>query len=210
MDLGGPGKICSRIRSTVRIVFPLGLAAFVILAGCSHDSGSRIRVELRDAPEAKLANQEDFPSYSCPEADHGDIDPKMASPEGHKVKLSWNLSTSSYGPNGKNVFYCVYRTKDGAVQETNPKSAYACANCQRVTAYAVQATTTTDVHVEDRAHYCYVAIAIDVSKKSDISNKNFSGFSNQAPAVIPPATDLPFCGEKAAKQAATKKDRSHH
>jgi len=64
-------------------------------------------------------------------------------------------------------------------------------------------TADPDGDVEDRAHYCYVAVAIDTR------NGKISGFSNPAPAVIPPATDLPSCGQNVAKKANTKKNRSH-
>ena len=206
MDLRDPGKNCLRIRSAIRIVLSVGLAASVILTGCSHDSGSRIHVELRDPPESKSAGQTDSTNkYSCPDADHGDTDGQTDSSGGHSVKLSWNLSTSSTGPNDEKILYCIYRTRDGAVQQKKQGSNYPCANCQRVTKIAVKGTTTDpDRNVENGARYCYVAVAIDVS------NGKVSGFSNQAPAVIPPGAGPFSCDAQTNdKQRDRKNSRGH-
>jgi hypothetical protein len=198
MDLGDPGRICPPIRSAVR-AFSVGLAAFVILTGCSHDSGSRIRVELRDTPEPKAAAQIGSNRYPCPEADHGDTSGQAVSLTGHSVKLSWNASTSSSGPKDEKILYCLYRTKDGPVQkDTNSP----CSNCQRVTKFAVQGTSTDpDGDVEDRAHYCYVAVAVNTK------TKEISGFSNQAAAVIPPPPFAAFsCDKKKIEKQGDSKD----
>lgn len=205
MDREDPGKVCSRIRSVVRIVFSVSLAALAILAGCSRDSGSRIHVELHDIPEAKPAAQTVIKTdLSCPVGDLPDVDFQTGRSPNHSVKLSWNLSTSSYGPNGKNIFYCLYRT-DGRAVEKNTSSKYPCAGCRRVTKTPVPgATTDPDQYVKDGAQYCYVAVAID------IRSGKLSDFSNQAGAAIPPSTDRPSCIQQTnAKQANAKKRRDH-
>ena len=204
MDRGDPGKICSRIRAVVRIVFSVGLAALVILTGCSRDSGSRIHVELHDIPEAKPAAQTVIKTgLSCPAGDLPDVDSQTARSSNHSVKLSWNLSTSSYGPNGKNIFYCLYRTDGGGAVEKNTSSKYPCAGCRRVTKTPVPGTTTDpDQYVKDGAQYCYVAVAFD------ITSGKLSDFSNQAGAAIPPSTDRPSCiPQTGGKQADAKKRR---
>lgn len=205
MDLGDPGRICSRIRSAVRAI-SAGLAALIILTGCSHDSGSRIHVELRDTPQSKPPQTAAPKDYACPETDLGDTNGHPISPEGHKVKLSWNPSTSSTGPNDVNILYCLYRTKGGPVQKNTTTSQSPCSNCKRVTKFAVQGTTTDpDGDVEVGSRYCYVAVAVDVR------NKKVSGFSNPAPALIPPATGPFSCDiQTTEKQGNTKHARAHH
>lgn len=92
-SLGDPGKVCSRIRSVVRIVFSVSLAALVVLTGCSRDSGSRIHVNLHDIPEAKPAAQTVIKTDpSCPAGDRPDVDFRTARSPNHSVKLSWNLA----------------------------------------------------------------------------------------------------------------------
>lgn len=204
MDLGDPGKGCWRPRSAVRIALIVALPILVVLTGCTHDSGSRIHVELRDTPQSKPAAQTAAPKdYPCPETNLGDTNGHLVSPEGHNVKLSWNPSTSSTGPNDVNILYCLYRTKGGAVQKdtTSP-----CSDCQRVTKFAVQGTTTDpDGDVEIGSRYCYVAVAVDVR------NKKVSGFSNPAPALIPPASGPFSCDPQTTdKQGDSKNHRGRH
>jgi len=209
MGLGDRERVCSH-RSAALIAFSV-LAPFVVLTGCSHDSGSRIRVELRDSPESKPAAQNVAKeTYPCPEAVYGDTNGHLVSPEGHSVKLSWNPSTSSTGPNDVNILYCHYRTEEGPVQKNNTKSKSLCLNCKRVTKFAVRGTTTDpDGDVGTGHRYCYVAVAIDVRSKIDVSDyKKISDFSNQAAAVIPPPPPgtLSCVGQANEKQG----DRKNH
>jgi hypothetical protein len=202
MDPGDPVKTYSLMLSAIRIVF--SAVALVILLNCSRDSGSQIRVELRDIPESKATSQTAPKTDSlCPVGDLPDTNIQTAPSKNHSVKLSWNLSASSNGPDGKNIGYCLYRSEGGPVQKSSAQSMFPCERCQRVTKTPVQGTTTDpDRNVEDGAHYCYVAVAID------IRNGKLSGFSNQADAVLPPSTDRPFCTALiSTKQADRKKPR---
>jgi hypothetical protein len=165
------------------------LCAVLLLDSCSRSSESRIRVELHDLPEAiptaTALRKPDPPS--CPPGDPANND-ALSIPAGeHKVTLSWKASTSS-GSDGKDIHYCLYRTKGGRVQaNAGTKTKSPCVNCQRVTLEAVTDTIYKDDHVENDSHYCYVAIAIQTG------NGNPSSFSNQADAVIPPRKEAPFC-----------------
>lgn len=76
-----------------------------------------------------------------------------------------------------------------------------CVNCQRVTPEPVRGTIYKDAHVENGAHYCYVAIAIDAASNSS------SDFSNQTDAVIPPKVEAPFCTPRNTQDAPTKNRR---
>ena len=93
------------------------------------------------------------------------------------------------GPDGKDIHYCLYRTKGGRVQaNAGTKTKSPCVNCQRVTLEAVTDTIYKDDRVEnDSRYYCYVAIAIQTG------NGKPSSFSNQADAVVPPKKEAPFC-----------------
>ena len=198
MGLEDPRKSRSRIRSAVEIAFYVCAVAFMILMGCSRDSGSRIRVELRDLPQAKPTTETE-PQDSCTAADPIPTLGPSSLWAGHHVTLSWHPSTSANGPNGKNIRYCVYRTKGGPVhpaQTQNGTPGPPCINCQRITEVAVNGTTAFDSQLEIGARYCYVAVAID------ISNRKRSTFLNPAAVVIPPATDPPSCNlQSDAKQA---------
>jgi len=200
MGLGDPRKTCSRIRPAIRIAFCVALA-LIILTSCSHDSASRIHVELRDAPNSKPVPETE-PKDSCPPADPSETHWQSSAWTGHHVTLSWNRSTSSNGANGKNIRYCLYRSDNGPVRRNPASLTPPCVDCQRITDSAVAGTIAFDNHLEIGARYCYVAVAID------ISDGKLSTFSNQAAVVIPPATGLPVCDSQInAQQPDTKKHR---
>lgn len=198
MDLGDPRINSLRIRSALRIMFSVGLVAFAILTGCSHDSESRIRVELRDPPESKPTPQTGSKTYSCPEADPRDTRPKPRNSKEHHVALSWKPSTSS--KNGKDIRYCLYRTEGGRVQKNNASSTPPCVHCQLIVGIGSPwpGTAATD-DVFGGAEYCYVAVAIDMS------NGSLSGFSNEAHAVTPEAPPPHFsCEDPNEKQGDSR------
>lgn len=185
MDLGGSDR--QPIWKAFAFMFWIA-CALLMLNNCSQDSGSRIRVELHDVLEqsgpARTASKPEPPN--CPPGDPVGNDASSTPAGAHTVKLSWTASTSATGPNAKEIFYCLYRTKGGPVQ-TNTGAISPCIKCQRVTKQAIPETQQPDTRVEDGAHYCYVAIAIDSrSGKSSV-------LSSQADAVIPPNKEQPFC-----------------
>ena len=166
------------------------LCSLLLLNACSRSSESRIRVELHDLPEAiptaTALRKPDPPS--CPPGDPANNDASSTLAGEHKVTLSWKASASASGSDGKDIHYCLYRTKGGRVQaNAGTKTKSPCVNCQRVTLEAVTETIYKDDHVENDSHYCYVAIAIQTG------NGKPSSFSNQADAVIPPRKEAPFC-----------------
>jgi hypothetical protein len=177
------------IRKPLHFALWTVLGALLVFDSCSLSSESLIRV-LGDIPEASptsSALRKPAPP-SCPPGDPTDNDALSTPPGGHRVTLSWKASTSSAGRDGKDIHYCLYRTKGARVQaNAGTKTKSPCVNCQRVTLEAVTGTIYKDDHVENDSHYCYIAIAIQTS------NGNPSNFSNQADAVIPPRKEAPFC-----------------
>ncbi len=207
MDLRRPDRGFQLIQRACHFAF-CATSVFLVLNGCSQNSGSRIHVELHDIPEAKLPAQtvsEPIPP-SCPPGDPLGNDASSTPAGGRKVTLSWNASTSANGANAKDIFYCLYRTKGGPVRTNRAGAQSPCVNCQRVTKESISGTQKLDIQVEDGAHYCYVAIAIDRT------NGKLSVFSNQADAIIPPNTERPFCNPKDGKlaQANGRRQQGHH
>jgi|SRR5579872_261619 len=187
MDLGGP----DRQPIWKAFSFAFWIACVLMLNGCSQNSGSRIRVELHDVPEqsgsARAASKPEPPN--CPPGDPVGNDASSTPAGAHTVKLSWTASTSAAGPNANEIFYCLYRTEGGPVQ-TNTGTTSPCIKCQRVTQESIPETQRVDAQIEDGAHYCYVAIAIDRrTGKSSV-------LSTQADAVIPPNKEQPFCNPR--------------
>jgi hypothetical protein len=172
----------------------MGVGMLLILGGCSRDS--RIHVKLHDIPETKseLQTARKINPPLCPPGDPPGNDASSSPAGQHKVNLSWNASPSA-GP-GTDIRYCLYRSVGGPVQRslgTLPTSP--CINCQLVTIIPVTGTTYQDTRMENGAHYCYVAVALDAS------SGKVSDFSNQVDAIIPPRREPPFCTPKNAKKA---------
>lgn len=172
-------------RGALQIALLIILWTPMNLVGCS-------RPEPHAAPElqkvsASEPNTVTDVKLTCPPGDPPDNDVSSSPSGGHTVSLSWNPSTSSNNPKGKQIRYCLYRTKGGRVQRSAPGTTSPCGHCQRVTKEPVTGTTYKDTHVENDSHYCYVAIAIETASSMH------SDFSNQADAVIPPRKEPPFC-----------------
>jgi hypothetical protein len=167
-----------------------GVCVLFLLAGCSKSRESRIHVQLHDIPEA---NTQRTTALSCPPGDPPGNDASSHQGGGHSVRLSWNSSTSSNNSKGEQISYCLYRTSGGPVRASGNRTSTSspCINCQRVTTNSITRTEYKDTNVENGAHYCYVAIAVQAG------NIETSGFSNQADAVIPPKSELPFCNARA-------------
>jgi hypothetical protein len=188
-------------------MIPVTFGVLLFASGCSRKYESRIHIQLADAQVAKPVApsvQMNEPT-TCPPGDLGDTGGASTAPSVHSVKLSWIPSTSSTGPNDRNISYCLYRTKGGRVQESNlapPNSP--CVKCQRVTQQPVPDIQSTDAYVENGVHYCYVVIAIDNR------NGKVSIFSNQADAIIPPLQDPPDCNPPKTTSGAPAKSNHHH
>ena len=204
----GPRDLATQhLRLAVRFAIWVGVGILLFASGCNRKSESRIHIELTDAQVAKPVApsvQENSPPI-CPPADLGNAAGTSSTPSVHSVKLSWIPSTSSTGPNDRNISYCLYRTKGGRVQESNlaPPNA-PCVKCQRVTQQPVPDIQSTDAYVENGVHYCYVAIAIDNR------NGKISVFSNQADAVIPPSQEQPYCNPAKTTNGAPAKSHHHN
>ena len=174
------------------------------LVGCSHNSESRIHIELQDVPETTktLNASPSAPTFVCPPGDLSDVDSANSPSGGHTVKLSWNTSTSAIGPNAKNIQYCLYRTKGQPVQKSNPPGKIEpCVNCQRLSKDPSPSTSTSDTKVENDAHYCYIAVAVD------IQTRKMSVFSNQADAIVPPNKDGSFCNPSSKSDSRSPRRR---
>jgi hypothetical protein len=182
---------------STRLALNTAFALFLIVTGCDRQSGSPVRIQLHDISEttSQAGTTREAVPRSCPPGDPAGNDASTSPAEGHTVNLSWNASPSSSQPNHKQIRYCLYRTKGRPIQSSGAKTIATspCANCQRVTIEPVIGTEYKDTHVENNAHYCYVAIAIE--------NGNIlpSAFSNQADAVIPPRKEPPLCNGQNAR-----------
>ena len=210
MALRDPDRDRQHIPPAVNFALWTAFCLLLLQNGCSRNS-NKIHVELRDTPEAHRPAQtlQTIEPPSCPPGNHPpDNDVSSALAGGHTVNLSWNASTSSKGPHGKDIRYCLYRTKGGRVQalvqtgKPGTQVKPSCKNCQRVTINPIKDTTWKDTFVENGAHYCYVAIAIDTV------NGEISVFSNQTDAVIPPNKEPPSCTPPADTKHITGK--THH
>jgi hypothetical protein len=177
-------------RLCIKVALNMAFSLFLIVTGCNRQSDSR-RIQLHDVPEttSHARTVRETASPSCPPGDPDGNEAPSSPAGGHTVNLSWNVSPSANKPDHGQISYCLYRTKGQRIQSSGAKTIAnsPCVNCQRVTSKPVLGTMYKDTHVENDAHYCYVAIAIE--------NGNIlpSAFSNQADAIIPPLNELPFC-----------------
>ena len=191
-------------RPSTKFALNVAFSLFLIVTGCDRQPGSPIRIHLHDVPEttSQAAMTRETERPSCPPGDPDGNDSSSSPEEGHVVNLSWNASSSSSKPSRGQIKYCLYRSKGQRVQSSGAKTIATspCINCQRVSIKPVVGTNYKDIHLQNNAHYCYVAIAIE--------NGNIlpSAFSNQADAVIPPRKEPPFCNVQSAK--ATRKSPS--
>jgi hypothetical protein len=193
-------------RLSIKVVLNMAVSLFLIVTGCNRQPDPRSRIQLHDVPEttAHPRTVRETTSPSCPPGNSEGNEASSSPAGGHSVNLSWSASPSSSKPNHGQISYCLYRTKGRPVQSSGAKTVAnsPCVNCQRVTIEPILGTTYKDTHVENDAHYCYVAIAIE--------NKNIlpSPFSNQADAMIPPRSEPPFCraqDEKAKRRSRSKR-----
>jgi len=177
------------------------LVTLLALLGCTQKPPPSF-VDSKQTGPPKQENT----GFTCPE---GDI-PKAGS-NNHRVTLSWNPSASS--STSTKVLYCLYRTQDGPVQKLDGQALISrppCKKCERVNETAVPETHFTDLQVKNGAHYCYVALAME------IGDAFFSGFSNQEEADIPldpaPVSSSTSSGKLCVVETAHRKltKKGHH
>jgi hypothetical protein len=193
-------------RLSIKVALNMAVSLSLIVTGCTRQPDSQSRTQLHDLPQttshARMVRETESPP--CPPGDPDENAASSSPVGGHTVNLSWNASPSSREPNHGHIGYCLYRAKGQRIQSSGAETVAnsPCVNCQRVTIEPITSTTYKDTHVENNAHYCYVAIAIE--------NGNIlpSPFSNQADAMIPPREEPPFCG--AQDEKAKWKSRSKH
>ena len=145
------------------------LGALVGAVGCTR---SQAPAQAQQSATARANVENDV--FICPD---GDI--KKTGANDHKVTLTWEPSASS---SPSKVRYCLYRTEDRRIEKSSgrlPINKAPCNACTRVNETAVPESRYIDTQVTNGAHYCYVAIAME------ISNDVFSGFSNEVEADIP-------------------------
>lgn len=202
-------KAARGCRGAFKIALPIIFLTPMNLVGCS-----------RQQPAAKPESQQASPAKSntravtliCPPGDPPDNDVSLSPVGGHTVSLTWNPSTSSNNPKGREIRYCLYRTKGGRVQRnTSGRATSPCVNCQRVTKEPVTDIAYQDTHVENDSQYCYVAISIETTKSTH------SDFSNETEADIPKGKEAPLngissgslCEPKRQHDKSTAKQKHH-
>ncbi len=197
MHLRDPQGVRRYPRRAVTVATLTIVCMLLGLSGCSR-AEPQAKTQSEEASGAKPkteAGEAGLPL--CPEVD-------QPTPKGgdHKVILSWNASAPSANSKGKEIGYCLYRTKGHAVEKTGQMTIEKapCKSCERVTEVPVKGTSYVDTHVENGAHYCYIAIAVETG------NSNRSDFSNQADAVIPPREAPPFCTPQDNLKKAANRD----
>ena len=201
-------KEISEYRLLARIVAGGGLFVLLTAAGCSRNTSSKTRIELRDVPEAgfRLQGLSDGGVASCPPGDPINNDASSVPTGEHSVNLSWNASASAAGANQERISYCIYRTAGRPIQPSGLRRSdkSPCLKCQRVTVQPVRRTAYRDTRVKNNVHYCYVAIA------TESGNIIPSDFSNQADAVIPPKKEAPFCNISATNVKNDSRRKTRH
>jgi hypothetical protein len=201
-------KEISEYRLLARITAWGGLFVLLILGGCSRNTPSKPRIELRDVPDAsfRLQVSSDAGVPSCPPGDPVDNDASFLLAGKHSVNLSWNASASAAGANQNRISYCIYRTEGGPVRPSDVRTSdkSPCLNCERVTVRPVSRTAYRDTRVKNNVHYCYAAIAVESG------NIIPSDFSNQADAVIPPRKEAPFCNVSARTAVNESRRKTRH
>src|SRR5579863_10232048 len=209
MDRKLSQKAAQTCHSAFRIALPILLLTPMNLVGCS-----------RQQPDAKPGSQQASPAKSsraevkltCPPGDPFDNDASSSPVGAHSVSLSWNPSTSSNNPKGREIQYCLYRTKGGRVQaSTSARSFSPCVNCLRVTKEPVMGTTYDDTHLENDSRYCYVAISVETvnSMHSDFSNQTEADIPRAGKPVSTPISSGTLCNPKVQHDKSTAKQRHH-
>lgn len=143
--------------------------------GCRRGSEPRGDLEPPAQKERTVAGRKAVLPL-CPTAPYPVLQMSAQGVGHHKVFLSWNASSSSGGPGGNDVGYCLYRAqKKGAANLS-----VMCPDCEQVTLVPLLTTRCVDDVVRDQATYYYVAVAIN-------SAGRISSPTMEAIAKIPPA-----------------------
>jgi hypothetical protein len=207
MDRKLSQKAAQACLGAFKIALPILLLTPMNLVGCS-----------RQQPDAKPESQQTSPAKSnkadvkltCPPGDPVDNDASSSPVGAHSVSLSWNPSTSSDNPKGREIRYCLYRTKGGRVQKsTSARSFSPCVNCQRVTKEPVMGTAYDDTHLENDSRYCYVAISVETvnSMRSDFSNQIEADIPKAGVPVFNPISSGTLCNPKEQHDKSSAKQR---
>lgn len=192
-----------------KIAVPILLLSPMNLVGCSRQPPD-VKPESQQASPAK-SNKVDV-KLICPPGDPSDNDASSMPVGAHSVSLTWNPSTSSDNPKGREIRYCLYRTKGSRVQtRTSSTSISPCVNCQRVTKEPVTGTTYNDTHLENDSRYCYVAISVETvnSRHSDFSNQTEADIPKAGEAVSNPISSGTLCNPKGQHDKSRAKQRHH-
>jgi hypothetical protein len=160
--------------------------------GCQRNDVSRVRIELKDAPQDKpaVAAKPVQPPPACPPAGIVPLQPGASGTGDHRVTLTWNASAPSRDTDSAPFGYCLYRSKVKHQAKKNP----VCKNCEQVNRVPIQSTGCVDDVVTNNMQYYYVVTAID--RKGMLS-----AASNEIPVPIPSArsvkpaqpSPLPLC-----------------
>jgi len=173
-------KYLSSVETRSRTVWLiLGLAALQVVAACSDNGVSKVRLKLEDSKEKNTAMDAHTPSAAPPVCPAGGLAPLQPLPSRtghHKVTLTWNASSPSHNPDSTVVGYCLYRSK----KKNMAKKSTTCVDCERVNTAPIIGTGCVDDLVEDGATYYYVATAI--ARGGQLSSP-----SNEIIVAIPPS-----------------------
>jgi hypothetical protein len=157
-----------RIRFLLRMLPIMAICPALIVAGCSESPKTTTDPPTADAPKNVAKMKASQSPSECPGA-------LASQPTGHKVVLTWNLSTSSKGPDDKSLGYCVYRSDQKIVVDTLD----GCTDCKKITPTPIFGTGCVDDFGSDpNVHYYYAAIAVG-------PNGQRSRFSNKTSAKLP-------------------------
>lgn len=167
-DMNPHGGFDRRLRFLLRFLRIMAFCPALILAGCSDNPKATIDPQAADAPKNNAQTNVSQSPSECPGA-------LASQPTGHKVVLTWNLSTSSKGLNDKSLGYCVYRSEHKIAADTLE----GCGDCKKITPTPIYGTGCVDDFGNDpNVHYYYAAIAIG-------PNGQRSKFSNRATGKLP-------------------------
>lgn len=158
-------RYAPNIWRLVRAIFVFSL---MVLIGCTRRSHPDDRIQLTDPPKA-MAVQPLTPRLpDCP----GPMASQLT--DLHKVTLTWNVSSSSSGPNDRSVGYCVYRS-DSTISADRLEN---CPGCQKITPTPIIGTSCVDNFGDGSKSYFYAAISMNASGRQ-------STFSNRISASLP-------------------------
>lgn len=209
MDQKDPQRASRDLSDSLKIALVIILLMPMNMVGCSRQE-PQLNPQSQQSTPSKASTKADG-KLTCPPGDPADNDASSSPSGGHTVSLSWNPSASANNSKGKEILYCLYRTKGGRVQRsTRARTISPCVNCQRVTKEPVTGIAYEDTHVENDSHYCYVAIAIETasSLNSDFSNQTEADIPKAGEPVSSPISSGTLCNPKGQHDKSSAK-QSH-